>query len=123
METYNASEGFFGIQDDPSDPACSLWQIMAFFNEFVPAEKATADSPPVLTIGEIETGRNYALVITTNGGLWRYMLGDTVTFSSLYLISSDHRPDEAFYKCIRGRADIDNAEKAWNRPARLQVQL
>lgn len=113
METYNASEGFFGIQDDPSDPDLLLMTDYGIFYEFVPAEKVVTDSPPAFTAGEIETGKNYALVITTNGGLWRYMLGDTVTFSSLY----PHKfritgRTKHFINAFGEEIIIDNAEKA-----------
>lgn len=113
METYNASEGFFGIQDDPSDPGMLLMPDYGIFYEFVPAEKANTDSPSTLTIGEIETGKNYALVITTNGGLWRYLIGDTVTFSSLY----PHKfritgRTKHFINTFGEELIIDNAEKA-----------
>jgi hypothetical protein len=83
METYNASEGFFGIQDDLSCSDMLLMLDYGIFYEFIPADKINSDSPPVYTIGEVKTGINYAIVISTNGGLWRYMIGDTIIFTSL----------------------------------------
>jgi hypothetical protein len=83
METYNASEGFFGIQDDRSGNDMLLMLDYGIFYEFIPAEMINSDSPPVYMLGEAETGRNYAIIISTNGGLWRYMMGDTITFTSL----------------------------------------
>ena len=81
METYNASEGFFGIQDDPSKNEMLLMLDYGIFYEFIPAEKAGSGSPPVLTLGEVQKNVNYAMVISTNGGLWRYLIGDTIVFT------------------------------------------
>ncbi len=81
METYNASEGFFGIQDDPSKNEMLLMLDYGIFYEFTPAEKAGSGSPPVLTLGEVQKNVNYAMVISTNGGLWRYLIGDTIVFT------------------------------------------
>ncbi|MDR1981124.1 MAG: GH3 auxin-responsive promoter family protein, partial [Tannerellaceae bacterium] len=84
METYNASEGFFGIQDDPSDHSMLLMPDYGIFYEFIPLTGIDSDNPPVVSWEEVETGRNYALVITTCGGLWRYVLGDTIRFTSVF---------------------------------------
>lgn len=83
METYNASEGFFGIQDDLSDSSMLLMLDYGVFYEFIPMDKFNDSNPPAYTIDEVETGVNYAMVISTNGGLWRYMIGDTIVFTSL----------------------------------------
>jgi hypothetical protein len=83
METYNASEGFFGIQDDLSGSDMLLMLDYGIFYEFIPVDKVSSPSPPVYTIGEVKTGVNYAMVISTNGGLWRYMIGDTIIFTCL----------------------------------------
>ncbi len=82
METYNASEGFFGLQDDPSNDDMLLMLDYGIFYEFVPFEQLHRAQEAALPIWEVETGRNYAMVISTNGGLWRYMIGDTVIFTS-----------------------------------------
>lgn len=82
METYNASEGFFGIQDDPHSSDMLLMLDYGIFYEFIPAEKINSDNPPAYAIGEVEKGVNYAIIISTNGGLWRYMMGDTIVFTS-----------------------------------------
>jgi hypothetical protein len=82
METYNASEGFFGIQDDPTQTDMLLMLDYGIFYEFIPADKISGDFPPSLTLAEVEEGVNYAIVISTNGGLWRYMIGDTVIFTN-----------------------------------------
>lgn len=83
LETYNASEGFFGIQDDPDDSSMLLMLDYGVYYEFVPMEEFGKEFPKTLMLDEIETGKNYALIISTNGGLWRYMIGDTVMFTSL----------------------------------------
>ncbi|WP_075591061.1 GH3 auxin-responsive promoter family protein [Labilibacter marinus] len=82
METYNASEGFFAIQDDPNDSAMLLMLDYGIFYEFIPMEEWGKDYPKALTIDEVELNTNYAIVISTNGGLWRYVVGDTVQFTS-----------------------------------------
>jgi len=84
MEVYNASEGFFSIQDDPVSDDMLLMLDYGIFYEFIPLEEIDTDNPAVLPIADIEKDRNYAIVISTNGGLWRYMIGDTVTFTSLF---------------------------------------
>ena len=78
METYNASEGFFGIQDDPDDPALRLMLDYGIFYEFIPMDEFGRDNPTVVPLWGVETGRNYAMVISTCCGLWRYVIGDTV---------------------------------------------
>ncbi|MFO7863877.1 MAG: GH3 auxin-responsive promoter family protein [Salinivirgaceae bacterium] len=84
METYNASEGFFAIQDDPNHDDMLLMLDLGVFYEFIPMDEFDKENPKVLTISEVEVGKNYALVISTNGGLWRYVIGDTVTFTSTF---------------------------------------
>ncbi len=113
METYNASEGFFAIQDDLSDESMLLMLDYGIFYEFVPLEEIHKESPKALTIGEVELGKNYAIVITTNAGLWRYMIGDTVQFSSLYphKIKITGRT-KLFINAFGEELIIDNTEKA-----------
>ena len=82
METYNASEGFFGIQDDPSDPAMRLALDYGIFYEFIPMDEFGRDNPTVVPVWGVETGRNYAMLISTCCGLWRYVIGDTIRFTS-----------------------------------------
>jgi hypothetical protein len=84
LETYNASEGFFGIQDDLERDDMLLMLDLGIFYEFIPVDHLDDPNPTAYTIGEVEKAINYAMIITTNGGLWRYMIGDTVTFTSLY---------------------------------------
>ncbi len=113
METYNASEGFFGIQDDPFRSDMLLMLDYGIFYEFIPAEKIGSDDPPVFTIAEVETGKNYAIIISTNSGLWRYMMGDTVVFTSLdpFRIRISGRTKH-FINVFGEEVIIDNADKA-----------
>ena len=83
LETYNASEGFFGIQDDLNDSSMLLMLDYGVFYEFLPLHKLSDSNPPIYAIDEVEKGVNYAIIISTNGGLWRYMIGDTIVFTSL----------------------------------------
>lgn len=84
VETYNASEGFFGIQDQANSDEMLLMLDYGIFFEFIPMDhyKGT-ESAEVVSIESVEPGVNYALVITTNGGLWRYIVGDTIRFTSI----------------------------------------
>ena len=79
METYNASEGFFGIQDDPTDKSMLLMLDYGVFYEFIPMDSENRQPIP---LWEVETGKNYAMVISTSCGLWRYEIGDTIQFTS-----------------------------------------
>ena len=114
METYNASEGFFGIQDDLSlDGEMLLMLDYGIFYEFIPIEEAHNSFPNALTLESVEIGKNYAVVISTNGGLWRYRLGDTVKFTSIFpfriKISGRTRH---FINAFGEEVMIDNAEFA-----------
>lgn len=82
-EIYNASEGFFGIQDQHGSDEMLLMLDYGIFYEFIPMEDFGKENPRVLSLENVEKNKNYALVITTNGGLWRYLIGDTVCFTSL----------------------------------------
>lgn len=83
MEMYNASEGFFAAQDDLAEEGMLLMCDHGIFYEFMPVSEGGKPHPETLQLDEVEVGKNYAPVITTNGGLWRYLLGDTVQFTSL----------------------------------------
>src|SRR6201996_9577378 len=83
LETYNASEGFFGIQDQEEHGDLLLMLDYGIFYEFLPLEHINDDNPETLTLDEVELNKNYALVISTNAGLWRYLIGDTIRFTSL----------------------------------------
>ena len=116
METYNASEGFFGIQDDPADPALRLMLDYDIFYEFIPMEEFGKPDPVVVPIWGVETGLNYAMVISTCCGLWRYVIGDTVRFTSLrpykFVITGRTRH---FINAFGEELIVDNAEQglAW----------
>ncbi len=113
LETYNASEGFFGIQDDPNDPAMMLMLDYGIFYEFIPMSEFSNPNPTTLRINEVKPGENYAVVISTNGGLWRYIIGDTVQFTRTYphkfLITGRTRH---FINAFGEELIVDNAEKA-----------
>jgi len=113
FETYNASEGFFGIQDRNYADDMLLMLDYGIYYEFIPTEDFESDNPKTLTLGEVEAGKNYALVISTNAGLWRYKIGDTITFTSL----NPHRikitgRTKNFINAFGEELIIDNAEKA-----------
>ncbi len=82
VETYNASEGFFGIQDQTDSDELLLLLDYGIFYEFIPMEEWESETPKVIALQGVEIGKNYAMVISTNGGLWRYKIGDTVKFTS-----------------------------------------
>ena len=85
FESYNASEGYFAIQDDLAlEDQMLLMLDYGIFYEFLPIEEWDKEFPKALTLDEVELNKNYAIVITTNAGLWRYKLGDTVKFTSKY---------------------------------------
>jgi hypothetical protein len=113
LETYNASEGFFGIQDQPDSEELLLMLDYGIYYEFIPMEHFGQENPKTLGLDEIELGKNYAIVISTNGGLWRYMIGDTVRFTSLspYRIQVTGRTTH-FINAFGEEVIIDNAEKA-----------
>lgn len=83
METYNASEGFFGIQDQTNNKDMLLMLDYGIFYEFIPFADINSEHPRTLSLDQVEVGKNYAVVITTNAGLWRYKIGDTITFTSI----------------------------------------
>lgn len=113
LETYNASEGFFAIQDDLEDDSMLLMLDYGIFYEFIPLNELYKSCPKTLTIGEVEKDKNYAIVITTNAGLWRYMIGDTITFTSLYphKIKITGRT-KLFINAFGEEVIVDNTEKA-----------
>ena len=107
METYNASEGFFGIQDDPGDKSMLLMLDYGVFYEFIPMD----GGDPVPLWG-VEKGKNYAMVISTSCGLWRYEIGDTVQFTSTnpykFIISGRTKH---FINAFGEELIVDNAEQ------------
>ncbi len=83
IDLYNASEGFFAAQNNPLDDGMLLFLQHGIYYEFLPVEEYGKPNPQTVELKDVETGRNYAPVISTNGGLWRYLVGDTVQFTSL----------------------------------------
>ena len=83
LEMYNASEGFFAAQDIPGEEGMLLFVDHGIFMEFMPIDEYGKQFPLTIGLSEVELNKNYALVISTNGGLWRYLLGDTIQFTSL----------------------------------------
>lgn len=112
VETYNASEGFFALQNDPLDPAMLLMIDYDIFYEFMPLEDIGSPSPRVLPLWEVELGKNYAMLISTSCGLWRYMIGDTVRFTSKdpYKIVITGRTKH-FINAFGEELIVENAEK------------
>jgi hypothetical protein len=83
IELYNASEGFFGIQDQKDKKELLLMLDYGIYYEFIPIEENGKTNPKVCSLSEVTIGKIYAMVISTTAGLWRYQLGDTVQFTSL----------------------------------------
>jgi hypothetical protein len=113
METYNASEGFFGLQDRSDSEELLLMLDYGIFYEFLPLDQLEEEYPKTLSLEEVKKGENYALVISTNGGLWRYIVGDTIKFTSLnpYRIRITGRTKN-FINAFGEELIIDNAESA-----------
>lgn len=113
METYNASEGFFGLQDQTDSDELLLMLDYGIFFEFIPMEEWNEEKPEVITLAEVEVDKNYALVITTNGGLWRYKIGDTIKFTSTnpYRFRISGRTKH-FINAFGEEVIVENAEKA-----------
>ena len=112
METYNASEGFFGIQDDPNDESMSLMLDYGVFYEFLPMDEFENEKPNIVPLEGVEVGRNYAMLISTACGLWRYEIGDTVRFTSTrpykFIITGRTK---YFINAFGEELIMDNAEK------------
>lgn len=113
LETYNASEGFFAISDDKDRNDMLLMLDYGIFYEFIPMDEFHKENKNVVTLKDVEIGKNYAIVISTNGGLWRYIIGDTVTFTTTYpfRIKITGRTKH-FINVFGEEIIIDNAENA-----------
>lgn len=112
-ETYNASEGFFGIQDQKDSDELLLMLDYGIYYEFVPFENIEDENPDTLSLDEVEVDKNYAMIISTNAGLWRYNIGDTVKFTSKdpYRIKISGRTKH-FINAFGEEVIIENAETA-----------
>ena len=112
METYHASEGFFGVQDDPADKSMLLLLDRRVFYEFEELS-GPDDAHPIVPIWGVEAGKNYAMIISTACGLWRYKIGDTVRFTSVnpykFIISGRTK---SFINAFGEELIVDNAEQA-----------
>ena len=113
VENYNASEGYFGIQDQKNSDELLLMLDYGIYYEFMPLSELDKENPKTLTLEEVETGVNYALIISTNAGLWRYLIGDTIRFTSKnpYRIQITGRTTH-FINAFGEELIVENAEKA-----------
>lgn len=112
-ETYNASEGFFGVQMYKDSRDMLLMLDNGIYYEFIPMDEWDKEKPRTLTLDEVEVGINYAMVISTNGGLWRYVIGDTIEFTSKmpYLFRITGRT-KSFINAFGEELIVDNADDA-----------
>jgi hypothetical protein len=112
-ETYNASEGFFGIQDQQNSEALLLMLDYGIFYEFIPMEELERENPKAVPLRDVELDKNYAMVISTNAGLWRYNIGDTIKFTSKfpYRIKISGRTKH-FMNAFGEEIIVENAETA-----------
>jgi len=113
LEMYNASEGFFAAQDIPGSEGMLLYLDHGIFFEFMPIEEYGKDDPRTIGLKDVELGQQYAPVISTNGGLWRYLIGDTIEFTTIqpYRVKVVGRL-KLFINAFGEELIIDNAERA-----------
>jgi GH3 auxin-responsive promoter len=113
LEMYNASEGFFAAQDIPGEDGMLLFTDHGIFIEFMPVSEYGKKNPETVSLQDVELEKNYAPVISTNGGLWRYLLGDTIQFTSLkpFRIKVSGRLKH-YMNAFGEEVIVDNADKA-----------
>jgi len=113
LEMYNASEGFIGAQENPGDDGMLLFVDHGIFMEFMPVNEYETTDAQTLGLQDVEIGKHYAPVISTNGGLWRYLLGDTIQFTSLkpFRIKVSGRLKH-FINAFGEEVIVDNTDKA-----------
>ncbi len=113
LENYNASEGYFGLQDQSDSEDLLLMLDYGIYYEFLPVENLHDENPKAIGLGEVQLGVNYALIISTNAGLWRYMIGDTIKFVSLdpYRIQITGRTKQ-YINTFGEELIVDNADQA-----------
>ncbi|MCK9481510.1 MAG: GH3 auxin-responsive promoter family protein [Bacteroidia bacterium] len=120
LETYNASEGFFGIQTDLSVNEIALMVHYGIFFEFIPMEEFGKENARILPLWEVQAGVNYAVIISNNSGLWRYQLGDTIKFTSVapfkFHVTGRTR---LFINAFGEELMIDNADRAIEHACKL----
>jgi hypothetical protein len=112
LETYNASEGFFGITDQADSNELLLMLDYGIYFEFIPMDQYQGTDSATISLSEVKIGLNYALVISTNAGLWRYIIGDTIRFTN----NDPHRfkitgRTKHFINVFGEELIIENAEK------------
>jgi hypothetical protein len=113
LEIYNASEGFIAGQEKPGDEGMTLFTEHGIFYEFMPVDQYGKEDPQTIGLGEVELHKNYAPVISTTGGLWRYLIGDTIQFTSRepYMIKVSGRLKH-FINAFGEELIVDNSDKA-----------
>ncbi len=113
FEVYNASEGYFGTKLNLNDDDMLLLLNNGVYYEFIPMDQWNDPNPKALTLEEVEVGKNYALLISTNAGLWRYLIGDTITFTSTnpYKIKITGRTKQ-FVNAFGEEVMVSNTDKA-----------
>ncbi len=113
LEMYNASEGFFAASDHPGEDGMLLFLDHGIFMEFMPVSEYGKKYPETIGLDKVESGKNYALIISTNGGLWRYLLGDTIQFISLqpYRIKVSGRLKH-YINAFGEEVIVDNTDRA-----------
>ena len=113
LEIYNASEGFIAAQENPHDEGMTLFTEHGIFYEFLPVEEYGKQHPKTVGLDKVVLNKNYALVISTTGGLWRYLIGDTVKFTSInpYKIVITGRLKH-FMNAFGEEVIVDNSDKA-----------
>ena len=113
LEIYNASEGFIAAQENPDDEGMTLFTEHGIFYEFMPVEEYGSPNPKTVGLNKVSLNKNYALVISTTGGLWRYLIGDTVKFISIdpYKILITGRLKH-YINVFGEEVIVDNSDKA-----------
>lgn len=114
LQTYNASEGFFGIQDNFEKGTEDMLLMLDYgiFYEFIPIQQIGNAHPKTIWLDEVKEGQTYAMVISTNGGLWRYIIGDTITFTSVHPFRIKVSGRTRYYINVFGEELMaDNAEQ------------
>ncbi|HIX54949.1 MAG TPA: GH3 auxin-responsive promoter family protein [Candidatus Sphingobacterium stercoripullorum] len=113
LENYNASEGYFGLQDRADSQDLLLMLDYGIYYEFLPLENINDEKPQTLSLDQVELGKNYALIISTNAGLWRYCIGDTIRFTNLhpYRFQISGRTKH-FINVFGEELIVDNADEA-----------
>lgn len=113
LEMYNASEGFFAAQENPGEDGMLLFTDHGIFMEFMPVSEYGRKEPQTVSLQDVEIGKNYALIISTNGGLWRYLVGDTVQFTSVkpYRVKVSGRLKH-YMNAFGEEVIVDNSDKA-----------